>query len=81
VENSSSQQSSFTGAGQIFDTGRQLGLDLGNAVPIVAAQYPTPAARPTNSRLDCSLLEKRFGVRLPHWRAGTRACIEQLVTA
>ncbi len=66
-------------AAAIFDVGRELGLSLGTAVPITTAQYPTPAKRPGNSRLDCSLLQQRFGVRLPDWRLGTRACIEQLV--
>jgi dTDP-4-dehydrorhamnose reductase len=66
-------------AATIFDAGRRLGLPLGSAVPITTEQYPTPAKRPANSRLDCSLLQQRFGVQLPDWRLGTRACIEQLV--
>lgn len=68
-------------AQEIFDVGRQLGLDLGNAVPITTSQYPTPAKRPANSRLDCSLLQQRFGVKLPDWRVGTRECIAQLTKA
>jgi dTDP-4-dehydrorhamnose reductase len=66
-------------AAAIFDVGRELGLPLGTAVPITTAQYPTPAQRPGNSRLDCSLLQQKFGVRLPDWRIGTHSCIEQLV--
>ncbi|MEC5382437.1 dTDP-4-dehydrorhamnose reductase [Aurantimonas sp. C2-6-R+9] len=31
--------------------------------------YPTPAPRPADSRLDCTRLAARHGVRLPHWRA------------
>jgi dTDP-4-dehydrorhamnose reductase len=37
---------------------------------IATADYPTPATRPPNSRLDCSGLEARFGIGRPDWRAG-----------
>ncbi len=30
--------------------------------------YPTPAARPRNSRLDTRLFETTFGLRMPDWR-------------
>lgn len=36
---------------------------------IPTAQYPTPAVRPLNSRLDCSTLASRFGIDRPDWRA------------
>ena len=32
--------------------------------------YPTPAARPLNSRLDTTLLRRRFDLHLPDWRSG-----------
>ncbi len=35
---------------------------------ILSSAYPTPAKRPANSRLDCSLLEARHGAKLPDWR-------------
>jgi len=38
--------------------------------PIPASAYPVPAARPANSRLDCSLLKKNFGLHLPAWEEG-----------
>lgn len=31
-------------------------------------QYPTPAQRPANSRLDCHLLEADFGLQMPDWQ-------------
>ena len=37
---------------------------------ITTADYPTPARRPANSRLDCSKLEASFALALPHWRVG-----------
>jgi dTDP-4-dehydrorhamnose reductase len=34
---------------------------------ISTAEYPTPARRPANSRLDCSRLEADFGLVMPDW--------------
>ena len=36
--------------------------------PITTAEYPLPALRPANSRLDCARLEQRFALRMPDWR-------------
>jgi dTDP-4-dehydrorhamnose reductase len=35
---------------------------------ITTAEYPTPAIRPANSRLDCSRLERDFGLQMPDWQ-------------
>lgn len=35
---------------------------------IGTADYPLPAPRPANSRLDCSCLEADFGLEMPDWR-------------
>ncbi|MGV1776536.1 dTDP-4-dehydrorhamnose reductase [Agrobacterium fabrum] len=45
---------------------------------ITTAQYPTPARRPANSRLDCSKLEEVYGIRLPSWQTSTRAVVTAL---
>lgn len=37
---------------------------------IPASQYPTPAARPANSRLDCTSLSRDHGIVRPDWQAG-----------
>jgi dTDP-4-dehydrorhamnose reductase len=47
--------------------------------PITTAEYPTPARRPANSRLDCSRLAACHGIRLPHWRGSTAAVVARLV--
>ncbi|PKO42141.1 MAG: dTDP-4-dehydrorhamnose reductase [Betaproteobacteria bacterium HGW-Betaproteobacteria-4] len=36
--------------------------------PITTAEYPTPARRPANSRLDCTRLETDFGLQMPDWQ-------------
>ncbi|UYZ09243.1 dTDP-4-dehydrorhamnose reductase [Agrobacterium salinitolerans] len=45
---------------------------------ITTAQYPTPAKRPANSRLDCTKLEKVYGIKLPSWQTSTRAVVAAL---
>ncbi|MFB7147727.1 dTDP-4-dehydrorhamnose reductase [Agrobacterium deltaense] len=45
---------------------------------ITTAQYPTPARRPANSRLDCSKLEEVYGIKLPSWQTSTRAVVTAL---
>ena len=41
--------------------------------------YPTRAARPKNSLLDCSKLKRAFGVELPHWQTGVALCVKRLL--
>ena len=45
---------------------------------IPTADYPTPAARPLNSRLDCSGTTDAFGVPAPDWRAGLADVLSDL---
>lgn len=44
--------------------------------PILTSDYPLPAKRPLNSRLDCGLVKERFGVTMPSWEEGLAACAE-----
>ncbi|WP_042805957.1 dTDP-4-dehydrorhamnose reductase [Thioalkalivibrio sp. ALE19] len=46
---------------------------------ITSSEWPTPAARPANSRLDCRKLEATFGLRLLEWEAGVKRVVEQVV--
>ena len=45
---------------------------------ITTAEYPTPAERPANSRLDCSKLAAAFSVTLPDWQQGVAECVTRL---
>ena len=36
-------------------------------IPIPTSEYPTPAQRPLNSRLDCGRMKEAFGIELPPW--------------
>jgi dTDP-4-dehydrorhamnose reductase len=45
---------------------------------IPTADYPTPARRPLNSRLDCATLMADFGITPPDWRAHLAAVVKEL---
>lgn len=47
-------------------------------VDIPSSEYPTPAKRPLNSRLDNSLTEATFGVPRPDWRQGLAEILADL---
>jgi dTDP-4-dehydrorhamnose reductase len=51
---------------------------LARLVPISTSEYPTPAARPKNSRLDCGKLENDFSVRLPDWKISLAGVLRHL---
>jgi dTDP-4-dehydrorhamnose reductase len=46
----------------------QAGLECA-VTDIPSSDYPTPAARPLNSRMDCSHTQATFGVQRPQWTA------------
>jgi len=46
---------------------------------ILAADYPTPARRPANSRLDNEKLGRVYGLKLPEWRRSVAVCCVRLL--
>ena len=61
-------------AREIFE---QAGLDC-KVTGIPTQDYPTPATRPLNSRLDCSTLETAFGIPRPDWRLSLSHVLKDL---
>ena len=45
---------------------------------IPSSDYPTPAPRPLNSRLDCHSLSADFGLARPDWRAGLADVLKEI---
>jgi dTDP-4-dehydrorhamnose reductase len=45
---------------------------------IPTAEYPAPARRPLNSRLDCAGLERDYGIARPDWGAGLARVLAEL---
>jgi dTDP-4-dehydrorhamnose reductase len=71
VHMSNSGETSWYGfACAIVDGLRNRGAELtvNRIVPITSNEFPTPAQRPHNSRLDLSRLEKVFAVRMSNWQ-------------
>ena len=62
-------------AREIFTEVEQAGLYV-KRVPqlnaITTAEYPTPAKRPANSKLDCKKIEQAFGVTPSDWRSALK---------
>lgn len=55
------------------------GIGLMEKSPVVhriaSADYPLPARRPANSRLDCAKFRRDFNLTLPDWRTGLADCL------
>lgn len=53
-------------------------LGLGCELTGIATEdYPTPARRPSNSRMDATRLREVFNIALPKWQDSLRDCLEQ----
>lgn len=51
-------------------------LPCAELLPIPSSEYPTPARRPLNSRLDCSRLAREWQVSQPHWQQALIDCLK-----
>ena len=47
---------------------------------IPTSDYPTPARRPLNSRLDCTALETDFGIPQPAWKPALIQIVKELIS-
>ena len=65
--------------GRAIAAGKPLKAKPENIRAITTAEYPTPARRPANSRLDTSKLKRTFGLELPHWQAGLDHILQQIL--
>ncbi len=59
----------------IFETATRHGWPAPPLEAIATADWPTPARRPPDSRLDCGKLASVFGVCLPTWRPSLDAAV------
>ncbi len=46
--------------------------------PIPTTDFPTPATRPLNSRLNCALTKSTFGIARPDWKSSLRDVLKEL---
>jgi dTDP-4-dehydrorhamnose reductase len=59
--------------------GKTLKATADAVAPLSTAQYPTPAKRPLNSRLDTTRFRTTFDLRLPPWQEGVRHVLRQIL--
>lgn len=68
----------FDVAAAIMEECRKLGMPSAQVQPIATSDWPTKARRPRNSVLDCSALERDFGISLPNWRHSLAKIVERI---
>lgn len=63
----------------VFHWARSEGLPLAlqSVNPIPSEDYPVPAIRPKNSRLDVQKLETTFNLQLPDWKQGVERMLQE----
>lgn len=49
-------------------------------VPIPSSDYPQAATRPLFAVLDKSKIKATYGIRIPHWQASLRHCLDRLLS-
>jgi dTDP-4-dehydrorhamnose reductase len=63
------------------DFAREIFEQAGKSVtvtPIPTTDYPTPAQRPLNSRMDCTATKRVFGIERPDWVNGLKTILDDL---
>ena len=67
----------------VLQTAKRLKPDIAYKVKEVAAvptsEFPTPAQRPLNSRLNCSKLQNDLQCQLPDWQKGVDAMLSKIL--
>ncbi|MGV6807159.1 MAG: dTDP-4-dehydrorhamnose reductase [bacterium] len=71
----------FDFATLVIETAKQTGfpVTVNSIAPVTTENYPTPAQRPLNSRLNCSKLESALNMTLPEWHKDVVTVTENLV--
>lgn len=62
----------------VFAGAARRGLASAKVKRITTAEFPTPAQRPANSRLDSSLIAEVTGVEARDWRGSLEACLDRI---
>lgn len=64
---------------QAVAVGKIMKVTPSNIYPITTDDYPLPAKRPANSRLDTSLIRNTFDLELPDWQHGVNHVLQQIL--
>lgn len=68
-------------ATSIFRHAAAHGLPTPELEAIATSDWPTPARRPADSRLDCSSVDQVFGIRLPEWESSLAKTVDHVFGA
>lgn len=60
--------------------GQALKVAPEDIIETATSDYPTPAQRPLNSRLDTRKLQAAFGLKLPHWQTGVERTLAEILS-
>jgi dTDP-4-dehydrorhamnose reductase len=67
----------------VIETARQAGVELKGGpdavAPVPTSDFPTPAQRPMNSRLNTAKFQSTFGLTLPHWQTGVARMLREIL--
>jgi dTDP-4-dehydrorhamnose reductase len=79
-----SGQTSWHGyASHVIDFARQAGVRIKVTpeaiLPVPTSDFPLPAPRPRNSRMDTRKLQNTFGVHLPLWQSGINRMLTEIL--
>jgi dTDP-4-dehydrorhamnose reductase len=66
-------------AAAIFRESRARSGPYAEVHPILSEEYPTPAARPANSRLNCAKLALTYSIDMPDWNSGVARCLAYIL--
>lgn len=72
---SGAPDTTWAGFARAILAGAGLGCQI---IDISTSDYPTPARRPANSRLDCAAILRDFGISRPDWQAGLAKVLQEL---
>jgi dTDP-4-dehydrorhamnose reductase len=68
----------FAAAAVRLQREREPGVSFAEVAPIATKEYPTPAKRPANSRLQCGKLKEKFGWQMIDWQDSLRIVLLEL---
>nr|EKU2857800.1 dTDP-4-dehydrorhamnose reductase [Enterobacter roggenkampii] len=65
----------------VFELASQKGelLKINKVEGVTTSSYPTPAKRPSNSRLSNEKFQSTFDVVLPHWKVGVERVVTEIL--
>jgi dTDP-4-dehydrorhamnose reductase len=65
-------------ATHVLQEATHYGLPMPEIIPITTQDWPTPALRPADTRLDTHKLQQVFGITLPHWRKSASKVVREI---